>query len=137
MPAVTITEETIQSWIQRGLQQAIESMMRDQYGTGNQLKKAMDKAVSESEAQILAALKVGIAQACVSPSLMKSIEKEIANSLASQYRGAFDGVVRAAAKNAASTEVVAQRVVELTRIAAGLLPSKATSLEDAASDVAR
>jgi len=118
--SINISETQIQNWIQDGVRQSIQSMFRDNYGAGAELKKAMAKAVAEAEPQILAALKIGIAQACVSPSLLSAIEKEIAASLASQYRGAFDGVVRAAAKSAASNEIVARRVVELTRVAAGI-----------------
>ena len=117
--SLNIGELEIRNWIQDGVAQSIRAQLRDQYGAGTALKKAMDKAVAEAEPQILAALKVGIAQACVSPEFMKSIEKEIASALASQWRGAFDGVIRAAAKQAAHNEVVAQRVVELTRQAAG------------------
>ena len=116
--SINISESQIQGWIQEGVRQSIQGMLRDNYGAGADLKKAMAKAVAEAEPQILAALKVGIAQACVSPEFMKGIEREIASSLASQYRGAFDGVVRAAAKQAANTEVVARRVVELTMAAA-------------------
>jgi hypothetical protein len=117
---INITEATVQRWIQEGIQNAINSMLRDQYGTGADLKKAMTKAIAESEGQIVAAMKIGIAQACVSPLLLKSIEGDIAKAIADRYRGAFDGVIKAAAKQAANNEVVAQRVAELTRQAAGL-----------------
>lgn len=118
--SINISETQIQGWIQDGVRLSIQGMLRDNYGAGADLKKAMAKAVTEAEPQILAALKVGIAQACVSPGLLSTIEKEIAASLASQYRGAFEGVVRAAAKSAASNEIVARRVVELTKAAAGI-----------------
>jgi len=118
--SVQITDVQIQNWIQDGIKQAIQSLLRDTYGQGAALKTAMAKAVAEAEPQILAAMKIGISQACVSPTLLQSIEKEIASSLTSQYRGAFEGVVRAAAKQAANTEVIAQRVAELTKKAAGL-----------------
>lgn len=117
--AFEITEAQVQRMLQDGIQSAINGMLRDSYGTGAALKKAVEKAIAESEPQIVAALKVGIAQACVSPGFLKSIEGEIANSLASTYRGAFEGVVRAAAKQAANTEVIAQRVAELTKQASG------------------
>lgn len=116
--SIQITDTQIQNWIQDGVRQAIQSMMRDQYGQGAVLKKAMEKAIADSESQIIAALKAGIAQACVSPGFLQQIEKDIATSLASQYRGAFDSVIKAAAKQAANTEVIAQRVAELTRQAA-------------------
>ena len=118
--SLTISNTQIETWIQEGVAQSIRGLMRDTYGAGADLKKAMAKAVAEAEPQILAALKVGIAQACVSPAVLQQIEKEIAASLASQYRGAFDGVIRAAAKQAANNEIVAQRVAELTRQAAGM-----------------
>lgn len=118
--SINISEAQIQGWIQDGVRQSIQGMLRDNYGAGADLKKAMTKAVAEAEPQILAALKVGIAQACVSPAFLQGIEKELAVTLASQYRGAFDGVVRAAAKQAAHNEVVALRVVELTKAAAGM-----------------
>lgn len=118
--SIQITDSMIEQWIHSGIQQAVNNMLRDQYGTGANLKKAMDKAIAESEAQLVASLKVGIAQACVSPTFMKGIEQEIALSLSRQYRGAFDGVVRAAAKQAANNEIVAQRVAEIARLAAGI-----------------
>ena len=118
--SLNISETQIQGWIQEGVRNAIQSMLRDGYGAGADLKKAMAKAVAEAEPQIVAALKVGIAQACVSPNFLQGIEREIASSLASQFRGSFDGVIKAAAKNAANNEIVAQRVVALTQKAAGL-----------------
>lgn len=119
---IIFTEEQIQGWLQEGLRSAMNSLLRDGYGTGAALKRAVDKAISESEMEIVAALKVGISQAVVSKGFMKKIELEIANSLSSQYRGAFEGVIRAAAKQAASNEVIARRVAELTREGAGLNP---------------
>ncbi len=118
--AFEITEAQVQRMLQDGIQSTIHSMLRDSYGTGANLKKAVATAITESEAHIVAALKVGISQACVSPGFLQAIEKEIALALASQYRGAFDGVIRAAAKQAANTEVIAQRVAELTKQAAGV-----------------
>lgn len=129
--SINITEAQIQVWIQDGVKQSIQGMLRDNYGAGADLKKAMAKAVAEAEPQILAALRIGIAQACVSPAFLVTIEKEIATSLASQYRGAFDGVIRAAAKSAASNEIVARRVVELTRAAAGIDALKAADQQQA------
>lgn len=118
--AFEITEAQVQRMLQDGIQQAVNSMLRDSYGTGANLKKAVEKAIAESEPQIVAALKVGISQAVVSPGFLQVIEKEIATSMSSQYRGAFEGVIRAAAKQAASNEVIAKRVAELTQQAAGL-----------------
>jgi hypothetical protein len=117
--AIQFNDLEVKNWIQDGVQQAIRSALRDQYSMGRDLKAAMDKAIKEAEPQILAGLKIAISQACVSPEFLKSLEKEIAASMASQYRGAFDGVIRAAAKQAAHDDVVARRVVELTRQAAG------------------
>lgn len=121
MNPISFSETDLKNWIQTGVQNAINSALRDNYGMGSKLKTAMDAAIKEAEPQILAALKVGIAQACVSPMFLQGIEREIAASLASQYRGAFEGVVRGAAKQAAHNEVVAQRVVELTKAAAGVV----------------
>jgi hypothetical protein len=120
--SINITDPTIERWIQDGIVNAINTMLRDKYGVGAELKKAMDKAIADSEQQIVAALKVGIAQACVSPGFLQQIEGEIARSLASQYRGAFDAVIKSAAKQAANTEVIAKRVAELTMQAAGGQP---------------
>lgn len=117
---IEIKDATIELWVRDGVQNAINSMMRDNYGTGAKLKSAMEKAIAESQEQITVAMIHAIAKACVSPNFLMAIEKDIATALASQYRGAFDGVIRAAAKQAAHTDVVAQRVIELTRKAAGV-----------------
>lgn len=98
----------------------MQQMLRDSCGAGVYLKRAMSQAVTEAEPQLLAAMKAGIAQACVSPASLQGIEKEIASALTNQYRGAFEGVVKAAAKQAAHNEVVAQRVVELTKAVASV-----------------
>ena len=111
-----LTEKQIEGMVQEG----IKSVLNDRYGVGAALKRSVEAAIVKSEPEIIAALKAGIVQTCVSPGFLQSIEKEIAGSLANQYRGAFDGVVRAAAKQAANTEVIAQRVAELTKQAAGL-----------------
>ena len=118
--AIEIKDATIELWIRDGVQTAINSMMRDGYGTGAKLKSAMEKAIAESQEQITVAMVHAIAKACVSPNFLMAIEKDIATALASQYRGAFEGVIRAAAKQAAHTDVVAQRVIEMTRKAAGV-----------------
>lgn len=118
--SINISDSQVQAWIQDGIQNAIKSLLSDRYGTGAQLKDAMDKAIKQAQPQIVAAVEASIARACVAPGFLQAIEREIAASLASQYRGAFEGVVRAAAKQAANTEVIAKRVAELTRQAAGL-----------------
>lgn len=123
---INITESQIRGWIEDGVKSAINSALRDNYGAGSDIKKAMSKAIAEAEPQILAALKVGIAQACVSPGFLGAIEREMASSMASLYRGAFEGVIRGAAKSAAHDEAVARRVVELTRKAAGIDDQAAT-----------
>lgn len=116
---IEISEAQIQSWIQDGVKNAIHSMMRDRYGQGERIKEAMEKAIKESEPLIVASLKAGIAQACASPAFLQGIEQDLAKALASQYRGAFEGVVRAAAKKAANNEVTANHVAELTQQAVG------------------
>lgn len=122
--SITFTDNDIERWVKDGVQSAINSALRDGYRMGSQLKVVIEKAIKESEPEILAGVKDGITKACLSPGFLQSIEKEIAASLASQYRGAFDGVVRAAAKQAANTEVVARRIVELTQQAAGINSGK-------------
>lgn len=117
---INISEVQIERWIKEGVQNSINSALRDTYGVGRDLKEAMNKAIKESEGQIVAAMKIGIAQACVSPNFLQAIEKDIAAELASRYRGAFEGVIRAAAKQAASDELVARRVSELAKKAAGI-----------------
>lgn len=118
--SIEISNSTVELWIKEGIKNAIQSMLRDSYGTGANLKKAMDKAIADSEAQITAALKIAISQACVSPDFLKGVEKDIAAALASKYRGAFDGVITAAAKQAARDEIVTRRVAEMTKQAAGV-----------------
>ena len=103
-----------------GIQHAVNSMLRDSYGNGALLKKAMEKAITESEPLITEAMKEAVAKAVVSPTFLQVVEKDIASSLANQYRGAFEAVIRSAAKNAANNEIVARRVVELTKQAAGI-----------------
>ncbi len=123
MAAIEITQAQIERWIQDGLKSGIDSMMRGSYGQAAQLQESAKKAILASEPLVTQALKDGIARACVSPGFLQAIEREIAASLASQYRGAFDGVIKAAAKQAANTEVIAQRVVELAKQAAGAGPA--------------
>lgn len=114
------TEAQIERMLQDGIKSAITSMLSDRFGHGAKLKKSVEGAIAQSEPMIIAALTGGISQACVSPGFLQSIEKEIAASMANQFRGTFDVVIRAAAKQAANTEVIAQRVAELTKQAAGL-----------------
>lgn len=115
-----ITEPQIEKMLQDGIKAAIASIMGDKYGAGARLKNSVESAITKSENVITEAIKAAISQVVASPAFLQTIEKEIAASMASQYRGAFDGVIRAAAKNAANTEVIAQRVAELTKQAAGV-----------------
>ena len=123
MAGIEISQAQIERWIQDGLKSGIEAMLRGSYGQGAQLQASAKAAIAASEPLVTEALKAGIAQACVSPAFLQTIEREVSASLASQYRGAFDGVIKAAAKSAANNEVVARRVAELTRQAAGLGPT--------------
>jgi len=125
--SIEISDATIQMWIQTGIQSAINSMLRDSYGAGALLKKATEKAMLESEQHIVEAMKESIQRACVSPNFLQAVERDIAAAMANQYRGAFDGVIKAAAKQAANTEVIAQRVAELTKLAAGIAGSNSDS----------
>lgn len=115
---IEITEAQITVWAQEGIKKEIADTLRRGYGMGDKLKKTIEDTVAQSEPQIKAAIQAAIAQACISPEFIKGIEVEVSRSLASSYRGCFDGVIKAAAKTAANTEVVAKRVVELTQAAA-------------------
>jgi len=116
--SIQISDDTIQTWIQDGIKQGIHSMLRDAYGNGAVIKRAIEKAVVDSEPSIVAAMKVGVAQACVSPDFFKSIESEIVKNMASRYRGVFDSVIHSAAKKAANDQITAGRIVELVHKAA-------------------
>lgn len=117
----------IQQWIHKGIQDSINSAFRDSYsyGAGSKIKdmmlKILDKVMKECEGEIEKAVREGILKAVVSPGFLQVMEKDIANSFASAYHGAFKAVILSAAKQAANTEVIAQRVVELTKIAAGAI----------------
>lgn len=115
---INITQSQIEMWVQKGAQASIDNALRDTYGAGKEIKVMMDRALKESEPHIVKALKDGIMKAAVSPAFMATLEQEIARSLANQYRGAFEGVMRHAAKMAASNEIIARRVAELTQQAA-------------------
>ena len=46
---IQISEEQIKRMLAEGIQHAVNSMLRDSYGNGALLKKAMEKAITESE----------------------------------------------------------------------------------------
>lgn len=123
---ITITDDQIKRWIEDGIREALASMLKDRYGAGAQVKTLVESAFKKAEPQVVAAIDVGLASVFASPDFAAKVEsditaalrREISDTLASQYRGAFTGVIRAAAKTSAHNEIIAQRVVELTQAAA-------------------
>jgi len=131
--AITITDDQIKRWIEDGIQGALTSMLKDRYGTGAQIKTVVETAIKKAEPKIVKVIDAGLAKVFASPEFNAKLEndisialrKEISDTLASQYRGAFTGVIRAAAKASAHNEIIAQRVVELTQ--AGITKSVTTA----------
>lgn len=107
---LNIHEHQIESWIQEGAKSAIQAALRDNYGAGANIKKAIDKAVSKAEPEITLAISQGISKACKSPGFMQAIEAELIKSLGNKFKGAFEAVIIAAARRAADDKIAADRL---------------------------
>lgn len=112
---IQFSEAEIQRMIENGISAAVKEQLTSSYGHGNKLRVAVEAAIAKQESVVADGITRAVRIACASPEFDRAVQVALTSEIQNRFRGAFDGVIKAAAKRSASDIIVQQTIAEAVK----------------------
>lgn len=116
----TLDQSKLEDLVLRGLKEELSNAMRSQWGTGQKLRNMVDETIGRNVKVIEAHVQTAVVNAINSPEFEAMCRAAILGGMKDKFSGAFEGVLRAAGKEAAKNKLLAQGVAE--RLSETIIP---------------
>lgn len=116
---IVFSADALQRAAVAGITAELSAAMRNQYGTGERLRKMVNDTIEKNTPLIERQIQAAILDALKAPEFAGMVRDAILAGLKGKFAGAFEGVLRAAGKKAAQDELVVIAAVKAARGAMG------------------